>query len=82
MIGFYRQKEYLVSEKEKEFLASQIERESKKRVWEREGGIEGKIEKSRVVGTSLAVQWLRLCISNARGVGSILDQEIKIPYVT
>ena len=45
-----------MSEKEKEFLASQIERESKKRVREREGGIEGKTEKSRVVGTSMEVQ--------------------------
>ena len=29
-------------------------------------------------GTSLAVQWLKLCSSIARGVGSILGQERRI----
>ena len=31
-------------------------------------------------GTSLAVQWLRLCASNAEGTGSIPDQGTKIPH--
>ena len=31
-------------------------------------------------GTSLAVQWLRLCTSNAEGTGSIPDQGTKIPH--
>ena len=30
--------------------------------------------------TSLGIQWLRLAIPNARGAGSIPDQETKIPY--
>ena len=33
------------------------------------------------VGTSLAVQWLRICASTAGGTGSILGQETKIPQV-
>ena len=32
-----------------------------------------------MIGTSLEVQWLRLCASNARGMGSIPGQETKIP---
>ena len=29
------------------------------------------------LGTSLAVQWLKLCTSNAGGMGSIHDRELK-----
>ena len=32
-------------------------------------------------GTSLAVQWLRLCASTAGGAGSIPGEETKIPHV-
>ena len=32
------------------------------------------------IGTSLAVQWLRLCASNARGTGSIPGWGTKIPH--
>ena len=32
-------------------------------------------------GTSLAVQWLRLCAPNAGGMGSIPGQGTKIPHV-
>ena len=35
--------------------------------------------KNIIGGTSLAVQWLRLCISNAGGMGSIPGQGTKIP---
>ena len=35
-----------------------------------------------VLGTSLAVQWLRLCTSNAGGIVSIPGQGTKIPHVT
>ena len=35
--------------------------------------------KDRMIGTSLVVQWLRLC---AEGTGLIPDQGTKIPYVT
>ena len=31
-------------------------------------------------GTSLGVQWLRLPIPNAKGAGSIPDQETKTPH--
>ena len=31
-------------------------------------------------GTSLVVQWLRLCVSSAGGVGSIPGQGTKIPH--
>ena len=34
------------------------------------------------IGTSLAVQWLRLCASSAGGVGSIPGCGTKIPHVT
>ena len=37
--------------------------------------------KKKSEGTSLAVQWLRLCASNARGMGSIPGWGTKIPYV-
>ena len=37
---------------------------------------------NRVIGTFLAVQWLRLCASNARGEGSIPGRETKIPHAT
>ena len=33
-------------------------------------------------GTSLVAQWLRLCVSNTRGVGSIPGRGTKILYVT
>ena len=32
------------------------------------------------LGTSLVVQWLRLCASNARVMGSILDWGTRIPH--
>ena len=32
------------------------------------------------MGTSLAVQWLRLCASTARGTGSITGQGTKISH--
>ena len=32
------------------------------------------------MGTSLAVQWLRLCTFNARGLGLIPGVETKIPH--
>ena len=34
------------------------------------------------LGTSLAAQWLRLCISNVGETGSILGQRSKIPHAT
>ena len=40
------------------------------------------LSKYCLVGTSLAVQWLRLHISTAGGTGSILDQGTKIPCAT
>ena len=33
-------------------------------------------------GTSLAVQWLKLCASNAGGMGSIPGRGTKNPHVT
>ena len=33
-----------------------------------------------MIGTSLAVQWLRLCTSTAGGTGSIPGQGTKIPH--
>ena len=36
--------------------------------------------KSTRTGTSLVVQWLRLCASNAEGVGLIPGQGTKIPH--
>ena len=36
--------------------------------------------RNRNSGTSLVIQWLRLCISNAGGVGLILSQGTKIPH--
>ena len=33
-------------------------------------------------GTSLAVQWLRLCTPNAGGTGSISGRGTKIPHAT
>ena len=41
---------------------------------------EDKREKNQ--GTSLAVQWLKLCTSNVGGEGWILAQGIEIPYTT
>ena len=32
------------------------------------------------IGTSLTVQWLRLCVSGARGTGSITGWGTKIPH--
>ena len=34
------------------------------------------------MGTSLAVQWLRICASNAGGMGLILGGGTKIPQAT
>ena len=39
-------------------------------------------ERERNQGTSLAVQWLKLCTSNVGGEGWILVQGIEIPYTT
>ena len=36
--------------------------------------------KNKILRTSLAVQWLRLCVSNARGHRSIDGRGIKIPH--
>ena len=38
------------------------------------------VQRSLGWGTSLAVQWLRLCPSNAGGKGSIPGQGTKIPH--
>ena len=52
------------------------------------GGQEGKFYlaicalKGRILGTSLAVQWLRLCVSTAGGTGSIPGRGTKIPHAT
>ena len=35
-----------------------------------------------LLGTSLAVQWLRLCTSTTGGVGSIPSRGTKIPHAT
>ena len=35
-----------------------------------------------IPGTSLAIQWLRFCASNAGGMGSIPGQGTKIPHAT
>ena len=40
------------------------------------------IFKKQTLGTSLAVQWLRLCTPNAGGMGSIPGQGTKIPHAT
>ena len=37
---------------------------------------------SRTAGTSLAVQWLRFCASNAWGTGSIPGWGTKLPHAT
>ena len=37
---------------------------------------------SRIAGTSLAVQWLRFCASNARGAVSIPGWGTKLPRAT
>ena len=34
-----------------------------------------------ILGTSLVVQWLKLCASNARGPSSIPGQGTKIPHL-
>ena len=39
-------------------------------------------EREKNQGTSLAVQWLKLCTSNVGGEGWILVQGIEIPYTT
>ena len=36
--------------------------------------------KNKMLGTSLEIQWLRLCTSTAGGTGSIPDGGTKIPY--
>ena len=36
---------------------------------------------NRRFGISLVVQWLRLCVSNAGGVGLIPGQGTKIPHI-
>ena len=40
------------------------------------------LKKRKKVGTSLAVQWLRLQVSNAGCVGSIPAQGTEIPYAS
>ena len=39
-------------------------------------------EAEGLIGTSLVAQWLRLCASNAGGVGSIPGQGTKTPHAT
>ena len=39
-------------------------------------------EAEGLIGTSLVAQWLRLCASNASGVGSIPGQGTKTPHAT
>ena len=39
-------------------------------------------EREKNQGTSLAVQWLKLCTSNVGGEGWILVQGIESPYTT
>ena len=39
-------------------------------------------QKTLLLGTSLEVQWLKLCASNAEGVGSIPGRGTKIPHAT
>ena len=43
-------------------------------------GVFPRVVKLLFPGTSLAVQWLRLCTSNARAEGSIHGQGPKIPH--
>ena len=43
--------------------------------------IKTEVTQKEILGTSRAVQWLRLCTSNAEGVDSI-PHVTKIPYVT
>ena len=38
--------------------------------------------KMNETGTSLAVQWLRLCASSSRGMDLIPGQEAKIPHTS
>ena len=42
----------------------------------------GALKKRGGAGTSLLVQWLRLCASSARGKGLIPGRGTKIPHVT
>ena len=44
--------------------------------------VQGSDAGKKLLGTSLAVQWLRLHTSNAGGVGSIPGQENTIPHAT
>ena len=39
------------------------------------------LQNTKTYGTSLAVQWLRFCASNAGGMGSIPGRGTKIPHV-
>ena len=48
--------------------------------WRDGSGSEGVQEATMFSGTSLVAQWLRLCISNAGGMGSIPGRGTKIPY--
>ena len=34
------------------------------------------------MGTSLAIQWLRFCVSNEEGMSSVPGQGTKIPHAT
>ena len=38
------------------------------------------LKRKEIVGTSLAVQWLSFCASNAGGIGSIPGLGTKIPH--
>ena len=49
-------------------------------VLQREGGEPPQELKDAGTGTSLVVQWLRLCVSNAGGLGSIPGGGTKIPH--
>ena len=53
----------------------QVSQEAGKLVWYSQ-----LFKNSTVCGTSLAVKWLRLCASTARGAGSIPGQGTKIPH--
>ena len=48
--------------------------------WRDGSGSGGGQEATTFSGTSLAAQWLRLCVSNAGGMGSIPGRGTKIPY--
>ena len=52
----------------------------KKSVAKTEASAQGNDSVKRIARTSVAVQWLRLCASTARGVGSVPGWRAKIPH--